>query len=196
MFAPAWSAIMKASELKRGNVVSIDGGVYMVREVQVQSPSSRSGNTLYKVQYRHVVTRQKLEHTYRGDDAVPEATFERRPVQLLFREPEACTFMDLEDYQQYTLDSGAIAAELPYLVDALEGVHALVSEGVVLGLELPATVELEVIECAPGMKGASAAARSKPATLSTGLVVQVPEYISPGDRVRVNTETGEYMARA
>lgn len=187
---------MKAGELKRGTAVSIDGNTYMVREVHVQSPSSRSGNTLYKVLYRNVLTRQKLEQTYRSDDDVQEVTFERRPVQLIFRQTDACTFMDLDDYQQYTLANEAIAGELAYLLDGLEGLHALVSEGVMLGIELPAAVDLEIIECAPGMKGASASARSKPATLSTGLVVQVPEYISPGERIRVNTATGDFMGRA
>ena len=187
---------MKASELKRGAAVSIDGNTYMVREVHVQSPSSRSGNTLYKVLYRNVLTRQKLEQSYRGDDDVQDVSFERRPVQLLYRQADACTFMDLGDYQQYTLDNQAIAGELPYLVDGLEGVNALISEGAMLGIELPAAVDLDIVECAPGIKGASASARSKPAMLSTGLVVQVPEYISPGERVRVNTATGEFMARA
>lgn len=187
---------MKASEPKRGTVVSIEGATYMVREVQVQSPSSRSGNTLYKVQYRHVVTRQKLDQTYRGDDQVQSVEFERRPLQLIFRQPEGCTFMDLQDYQQHTLGSEALEAELPYLSDGLVGLYALVAEGQVIGIELPPTVDLEIVECAPALKGASASARTKPATLTTGLVVQVPEYIAPGDRVRVNTETGQYMARA
>lgn len=187
---------MKASELKRGTVVSIDGGTYVVRDVQVKSPSSRSGNTLYKVLFRNVLTRQKLEASYKGDDPVQEVSFERRPVQLIYRQMDACTFMDLEDFQQYTLDAEALEGELPYLTEGLEGIHALVSEGTLLGLELPASVELEVTDCAPAMKAASASARSKPATLSTGLVVQVPEYIAPGERVRVNTATGEFMARA
>jgi len=187
---------MKASELRRGTVVSIEGATYMVREVQVQSPSSRSGNTLYKVQFRHVVSRQKLDQTYRSDDQIQVVDFERRPVQLIFRQAEGCTFMDLQDYQQYTLDNDALEAELPYLPDGLEGLHALVSEGQLLGIELPATVDLDIVDCAPALKGASASARTKPATLTTGLVVQVPEYIAPGDRVRVNTETGQYMARA
>jgi elongation factor P len=187
---------MKASELRRGTVVSIEGATYMVREVQVQSPSSRSGSTLYKVQFRHVVSRQKLDQTYRGDDQVQVVDFERRPVQLIFRQLEGCTFMDLQDYQQYTLDNDALEAELPFLIDGLEGLHALVSEGQLLGIELPPTVDLDIVDCAPALKGASASARTKPATLVTGLVVQVPEHIAPGDRVRVNTETAEYMARA
>jgi elongation factor P len=187
---------MKAGELKRGNVVSIDGSAYMVREVTVQSPSSRSGSTLYRVVYRNVVTRQRFEQTYRGEDPMQEVTFARRPIQLLYRQPESCTFMDLTDYQQYTLDNDALEGELPYLVDGLEGVYALVSGDTLLGIELPAAVALEVTECAPAMRGASASARTKPATLSTGLVVQVPEYITPGERVRVSTETGAFVARA
>lgn len=187
---------MKASEVKRGIVVSIEGATYMVREVLVQSPSSRSGNTLYKVHYRNVVSRQKLDVTYRGDDQVQAVDFERRPVQLIFRQAEGCTFMDLQDYQQYTLDNDALAAELPYLSDGQEGLYALVAEGQLLGIELPPAIELEIVDCAPPLKGASASARTKPATLATGLVVQVPEHIAPGDRVRVNTETGQYMARA
>ena len=86
--------------------------------------------------------------------------------------------------------------DLPYLTDGLEGIFALVADGNVLGVELPATVSLEITECAPAMKGASASARSKPATLSTGLVVQVPEYLTPGELIKVNTLTGKFMSRA
>ncbi|HEX9801980.1 MAG TPA: hypothetical protein VGB35_01890 [Gammaproteobacteria bacterium] len=73
---------------------------------------------------------------------------------------------------------------------------ALIADGVLLGIDLPSTVSLEIVECSPGIKGASAAARTKPATLSTGLVVQVPEFLAPGEVIKVNTETGEYMSRA
>ncbi len=187
---------MRASELKKGAVVSIGGDTYVVRELQIKAPSSRSGNTLYKVQYRNVVTRQKLEQTYRGDDVVQDVEFSRRPVQLLFREAQSCTFMDLEDYQQYAIGNDAVESELPYLVDGLEGVYALIVEGSLVGIELPGAVELEIVECSPGIRGASASARTKPATLSTGLVVQVPEYISQGERIRVNTGTGGFMSRA
>lgn len=186
---------MRANELKRGHVVEIDGSIYVVKEVQVKSPSSRSGNTLYKVEYRNVVTKQKFEQTYRGEDLVQEVEFTRRPVQLLYRESASCTFMDKESYEQYTFDNEAIEAELPYLVDGLDGIHALVANGTLLGIELPATVEMDIVECAPGIKGASASARTKPATLTTGLVVQVPEYLAPGERIKVNTATGEFMSR-
>lgn len=187
---------MKANELKRGQVVNLDGRICMVREVQVKSPSSRGGNTLYKVTYRDVLSRQKVEDTYKGDDVVNAADLVRRPVQLLYDEGDTTTVMDVEDYNQYTLDHDAIEAELPYMTDNMEGLMLLLVEGAPVALELPAAVELEVTECAPAMKAASSSARTKPATLTTGLVVQVPEYIAQGERIRVNTVTGEYMSRA
>lgn len=187
---------MKASELKKGAVISIEGNNYIVKEMQIKTPSSRSGNTLYKVTYRNVVTKQKFEQTYKGDEVLQEVEFSRRPVQLIFKETTSCTFMDSENYEQYTIDNEAIEGELPYLVDGLEGIYALIADNTLLGIELPGTIELEIVECAPGIKGASASARTKPATLSTGLVVQVPEYIAPGERIKVNTGSGEFISRA
>src|SRR5690606_35364532 len=113
---------------------------------------SRSGNTLYKVEYRNVVTKQKFEQTYRGEDLVQEVEFTRRPIQLLYQESASCTFMDKESYEQYTFDNEAIEAELPYLVDGLDGIYALVANETLLGIELPATVEMDIVECAPGIK--------------------------------------------
>lgn len=187
---------MRANELKKGGVVAIDGATYIVKEVQVKTPSSRSGNTLYRVVYRNVVTKQKFEQTYRGEDVVQEVEFTRRSIQLLYKESESCTFMDKETYEQYTVDNETIEAELPYLVDGIDGVYALIADNTLLGIELPAAVEMEIVECAPSIKGASASARTKPATLTTGLVVQVPEYLANGERIRVNTATGEFMSRA
>ena len=187
---------MKACDIKKGVAVSINGTIYIVKDVQVQSPSSRSGSTLYKVQFRDVVRKQKFDQTYKGDDLLQQVDFLRRPVQLLFKETDSCTFMDTDSYDQYALDNDALESELLYLVDGLENVYALIANEMVLGIELPASVELEIVECAPAIKGASASARTKPATLSTGLVVQVPEYIALGERIRVNTASGEFMSRA
>lgn len=187
---------MKASELKKGTVISIEGNKFLVKEVQVQSPSSRSGNTLYKVLARNVVSKQKLEKNFKGEDVVQEVEFYRRPVQLLYRETESCVFMDTETYEQFTLDNVSLEQELPFLADGLEGLMALISDGDLLGIELPGTVIMEIVDCAPSIKGASASARTKPATLPTGLVVQVPEYLSPGERIKINTINGEFVSRA
>lgn len=186
---------MKASELKRGLVLHIDGHTIFIKDVQVQTASSRSGNTLYKTRGYDLVSRQKFERGFKGDEVVTNVDFERRAVQFLYRDSEGCTFMDKETYEQYSLDDDSLEDDLPYLTDGLDGIHALIADGTLLGIELPATVLLEIIECAPAMKAASASARSKPATLSTGLVVQVPEYLTPGEQIKVNTLTGEFMSR-
>lgn len=190
------TATMKASEVKKGAVIQIDGRNIIVKDVAVQTASSRSGNTLYKVRGRDVVSRQKFEASYKGDETLQTVDFERRPVQFLFRDADACTFMDVESYEQYMLDNDALEDDLLYLVDGMEGLYALVADGALLAIELPATVVLSIVETAPAMKAASASARSKPATLSTGLVVQVPEYLAPGEQIKVNTGTGQFVSRA
>lgn len=187
---------MKANELKRGVLIQEDGQNIKIKQVAVQASSSRSGTTLYKVKGQNVVTRQKFEKNYRGDDVVTPVEILRKQIQLLYRDGEGCTFMDNETYEQYTIPDDSIEEELPYLKDGIEGVQALISEGVLLGIELPASVTLEIVECAPSMKAASSTSRTKPATLSTGLIVQVPEYLAPGETIKVNTETGAFMSRA
>jgi len=187
---------MKASELKKGLVIQVDGNNILIKKLQVQTSSSRSGSTLYKATGHNVVTRQKFERSYKGDEAVNAVDFSRRPVQLLYRDTEGCTFMDTETYEQHVVPDAALEDELLYLTDGIEGVSALIVDGNLLGIALPTSLLLDIVECSPGIKGASASARTKPATLSTGLVVQVPEYLSVGEKIKVNTDTGEFMSRA
>ena len=187
---------MKASELKKGLVLDVDGRKIIIKGLDVQSPSSRSGSTLYKVRGLDLVTRQKYENRFKGDEVVQTVEYSRRAVQYLYQDADSCTFMDKESYEQYMLGLDLLEDELRYLTDELDGISAMIADDTVLGIELPATVVLEIIETAPGMKAASASARNKPATLNTGLVVQVPEYLTPGERIKVNTATGEYISRA
>jgi elongation factor P len=187
---------MKASELKKGVVLLVNGRNVIIKGVDVQSPSSRSGSTLYKIRGHDVVNRQKFEASFKGEEVLQTVDFERRPVQFLYQDTDTCTFMDNETYEQYSLDKATIEEERRYLDDGLEGITALVADGAVLGIELPATVALEVVDTAPAMKAASSSARTKPATLKTGLVVQVPEYLTTGERIKINTVTGEFISRA
>src|SRR5210317_139688 len=103
---------MKTNELKKGMVVQIDGQNILIKQVQVQSPSSRSGSTLYKVTGRNVVTKQKFEKTYKGDENVESVDFTRRAVQLLYRDADGCTFMDSESYDQYIVAEADLEDEL------------------------------------------------------------------------------------
>ncbi len=186
---------MKACDLKKGMVVQVDGRNVLIREIQVQSPSSRSGNTLYKLRGRDLLSGQKFDSTYKGEEQLRDLDMERRMVQFLYADTLTCTFMDVQSYEQYVFDRQAIEDERQYMSAGLEGILALLVDGAPLAIELPSSVALTISECAPGIKGVSAAARTKPATLSTGLVVQVPEYLAPGESIKVNTATGEFISR-
>ncbi len=188
--------MFKASDLKRGDVVRIDGEAHIVETIRVQKPSARGAVTLYKFRFRNLKSKRKIDQALHGDDVLPEADFERRPVQYLYGEAAAITFMDLQDFSQFTLAKEEIEEEWPYLTEGIEGLSSISSEGRVLGLQLPSFIEVTVEETRPSVKGGSVNARTKPATLPTGLVVHVPEHISTGDRIRVDTRTGEYASKA
>ena len=187
---------MKASDLKKGQVLDIDGRNILVKDLDIQSPSSRSGSTLYKVRGVDIVNKQKYENRFKGDDTIQTVDFGRRAVQYLFQDADGCTFMDKESFEQYTLSREALEEELLYLSEELDGITALIADGTILGITLPATVVLEITDTAPGMKAASASSRTKPATLNTGLVVQVPEYLASGELIKVYSGSGEYISRA
>lgn len=186
-----------ASEVKKGHVIMLDGGIYIVKNVDVKSPSSRGANTLYKMRLNQFKTGVKRDESFTGDVFLPDVDLVRRPGQFLFREGDAYTFMDLEDYNQYTLDGDDISEDIiPFLTDGLEGLLLLLVDGEMLGVQLPASVVMEVMDTVPALKGGTAASRTKPASLVTGLVVQVPEYIAAGELIKINTETGKFMSRA
>lgn len=186
---------MKANEIKRGQVVSYNGNAVVIKQVHVQTASSRSGNTLYKFKGNEVVSGQKFEQSFKGDDNLDHVDIDRRAVQMLYRDADGCTFMDVENYEQYTVSDDRLEDELKYLTDGLEGINVLISDNVLLTIELPANVVLEIIDTAPAMKAASSSARTKPAELSTGLTVQIPEYLAVGELIKLNTETGEFISR-
>ncbi|GAL07157.1 translation elongation factor P-related protein [Photobacterium aphoticum] len=120
----------------------------------------------------------------------------KRPVAYSYADGENIIFMDTENYDQHTFNDSDIEDEMLFITEDTQGLHVILVDGKVVGLELPSTVELTIVETDPSIKGASASARTKPARLSTGLVVQVPEYISPEDRIVVNTAERKYSSRA
>jgi len=188
--------MFRASDLKKGDVVRIDGDPHIVETVKVQTPSARGAVTLYKLRFRNLKTKRIVDQSLHGDDVLPEADFERRPVQYLYGDAAAVTFMDLQDYSQFSLTKEEIEDEWPFLTEGVEGLIAISSEGRVLGLQIPTFINLTIVETRPSVKGGSVTARTKPATLSTGLVVQVPEYMAAGEVIRVDTRTGEYASKA
>lgn len=186
----------KANEIKRGAAIEVEGEPYVVRDIEVKSPSARGASTLYKFRLVNARTQQNIDRQFKGDDFLKDADITRRKVQYLYGAGDEFTFMDDEDYSQFTLNRDDLEDQLGYLVDGLGGIMALLIDGVPVAVELPAAVNLEIVDTAPAIKGASASARSKTARLSTGIEVQIPEYLETGEVIRVNTETGKYMSRA
>lgn len=187
---------MKAADIKRGSVVAINGQPHVAEQVEAKSPSSRGASTLYKIRFRNVQSGQKVDQSCKGDDVFPDVDLQRRAAQYSYRDGDDYVFMDQEDYSQYTLKGADLEEQRGYLTEGLAGIVVLLVEERVIGVELPQSVELEIVDTAPGLKGASATGCTKPATTDTGLEVQVPEYLSPGERIKVNTETGKFMSRA
>jgi len=186
----------KASELKRGDIIEINGVPHAVKQIESRSPSSRGASTLYKIRYNNLKTGQKLDESYKSDDFLKVADCIRVKVQYSYHDGESYVFMNTEDYTQYSLNNEDLAGQTEYLTEGLEGITALLMDDSVLGIELPGTIDFEITETAPGIKGSSATARTKSAILSTGLDVQVPEYLVTGEIIKINTATGKYMSRA
>lgn len=187
---------MLAKEMKPGVIVVNNGAPHLIEGVHVQSPSARGGATLYKFRARNLVTKQKTDITLKGTEGLDDADFQKRPVSLMYVDAEAAHLLDSESYQQYALPLADAEADLKFVTDGLEGIFALIYNGECVGLQLPTTVELNITECDPGVKGNSATGRTKPATTETGLVVQVPEYMKQGERIKVDTRTAEFLSRA
>ena len=185
----------KASELKRGMVVEINGQPHAVKQVEAKSPSSRGASTLYKIRYTNLQTGQKLDESYKGDDFLKDADCVKKALQYSYFDGENYVFMDMEDFSQYEQSPDDLEGQLGYLTEGLEGIFGLIMDGKLIGVELPQTISLKITDTAPGIKGATATGRTKPATLSTGLEIQVPEYLEVDDTVKVNTQTGKFMSR-
>ncbi len=186
----------KANELKQGTAIEINGEPYVVKTIDVRNPTSRGATTLYKVRFTHMKTRQKLDETFKSDDMLKLADCSKVNVQYSYQEADTYYFMNSETYEQYSLNRDDIEEQIPYLTDGLEGIVMLLMDDAALGIQLPTTIALQIVETPPAMKGASATSRTKTARLTTGLEIQVPEYIESGETIKVNTETGKFSSRA
>lgn len=188
--------MLRASDLKTGMLIDINGIPHIVKQLEAKSPSARGAATLYKIRYNNMQTGQKLDESYKGDDMLKEAECERVPVQYSYQEGDNWVFMNSDDYTQYEIADAELEDIKAYITEGLEGMNALIMDGKLLAILMPPHVALAIVETPPSMKGSSATSRTKPAKLSTGLEVQVPEYLEQGELVKVSTTTGKYMSRA
>lgn len=186
----------KAGDLKKGMVVEINGVPHAVKQLEAKSPSSRGASTLYKVRFTNLKTGQKLDESYKSDDMLKDADCQRLNVQYSYLDGEHYTFMNMDDFSQYSLSGDDLEGQIEYLSVGLEGIVALIMDGAILAIELPPSVTMEIVETDPSIKGASATGRTKPAKFSTGLEIQVPEYLEAGAMVKINTVTGGFISRA
>jgi elongation factor P len=184
---------IQATRVKKGMLIKQGDDLYRVLDFQHVTPGNLRG--FVRVKFRNIRTGTLSDQKLRSEDIVERATLDERAMQYLYRDGEAFHFMDTDTYEQLHISEEVLGDAVNYLVpDAVIDVEFYGSEPV--GIELPVTVDLTVEETAPGIKGATASAQVKPARLETGLVVQVPPFVNTGDKIRVSTETGEYLSRA
>ena len=184
---------IQATRMRKGMLVKIDNDLFRVLELQHVTPGNLRG--FVRAKFRNIRSGTLSDQKLRSEDFVERATLDEKNMQYMYSSGEDYYFMDTETYDQIHISSEALGDSVNYLVpEMVIQVEFYGDEPV--GIELPQTVDLRVVDTVPAIKGATASAQLKPATLETGLVVQVPPFIAPGDRIRVNTETGEYQSRA
>ena len=186
-------ASLQATRLKKGMLIKMDQDLFRVLDLQHVTPGNLRG--FVRVKMRNIRSGVLADNRFRSEDTVERAVLDEREMQYLYQDGDDYYFMDTSSYEQVHITSEALGDSVNYLIaEMLINVEFYGSEPV--GIELPQTVDLVVQDTAPAIKGATASAQLKPATLETGLVVQVPPFVNVGDRIRVNTESGEYQARA
>ena len=184
---------VQSTRLRKGMLIKLHDDLYRVMDVTHLTPGK--GKAFVQSRMRSVKAGTLLDHKFRSAEFVERAVLDDREMQFTYRDGEAFHFMDLETYEQLEMTAETLGDSVNYLLPEAT-IKVSLFEGEPVGLDLPMTVDLKVEETAPAIRGATANAQLKPATLETGLVVQVPPFISNGDMVRVNTETGEYQSRA
>ena len=181
------------ADLRPGQAIEVEGQPFLILSAKFGRKSQGKANNVTKL--RNLKTGSVISKTFSGADQITQADVGYRHVQYLFGNDEMYTFMDLKDYNQFELPAESVGDAKEYLVDGLE-LDVLLFDDKPIAVRLPATVDLLVKETIPGVRGDTAQGGTKPATLETGLTIHVPLFISEGEKVRVNTERGEYVERA
>ena len=185
--------MIAASDLKAGMTFEQDGKLIKVMEASHHKPGK--GNTVMRMKLKDVRTGSTTDTTMRPDEKVKKAHIDTKPVQYLYSQDDMAIFMDLETYEQYEVPTALIEEELKYLLENMEVKIQFYGEEVI-GLTLPTTVTLRVAETQPSIKGATVTGSGKPATMETGLVVNVPDFVEADELLEINTAEGTYLKRA
>lgn len=185
-------ATISTNDLKNGVVLDIDGQLWTVIWFQHHKPGK--GNTVVRSKLKHVLTGKVVDRTFNSDTKVESASVDRREMQYLYHDGEAYVFMDTDTYEQLNISEDVVGDAKSYLLENANATVAL-HDGNPLYIDLPASVELEITYTEPGLQGDRSTGGTKPATVETGLQIQVPLFISTGERVKVDTRDGSYLGR-
>jgi elongation factor P len=186
-------AAVSTNDLKRGMSLDLPEGLFQVVDFQHVKPGK--GGAFVRTTLRNMRNGGQSDRTFRADEKLEQAVIDKREMQYLYRDGPDFVFMDNESYDQLTVPPASIAEAANYIVDGSTVVLQMYGDEIV-GSDLPAAVELNVTETEPGIQGDRVSGARKPATLETGLTVQVPLFVNPGDRIKVDTRTAEYITRA
>jgi elongation factor P len=184
---------ISTNDLKNGMALNLPEGLVTVVEFQHVKPGK--GGAFVRTKLKNVRNGAVLDRTFRADEKVALAVIDKRDMQFLYREGDHYVFMDNETYDQLHVAQENVGNAVNYLKEGDSAVLPMYKDEVI-GVDLPAAVELEVRDTEPGIQGDRVSGARKPATLETGLVVQVPLFVNPGERIKVDTRTGEYLSRA
>jgi len=184
--------MIKATEIRNGIAIKHEGEVYLI--VNFQHVAKGNKRSYMQVTMRNLKTGQLIDVRFRAADSVEEAFIERKPIEYLYSQGAEHVFMHLDTYEQVSLGNDIVGNALDYLKPNTQ-VEATIYDGNIVSIELPTTVELQITDTPPVVKGATATNQNKDATLETGLRIKVPPFIEPGEVVKVDTRTGEYVER-
>jgi elongation factor P len=185
--------MISTNQFKNGMHIDVDGTVYRIVEFQHVKPGK--GGAFVRTKLKNLRSGAVLDRTFRADEKVKFATIDKRDMQFLYREGSDYVFMDNENYEQLHVSEANVGNAVNFLKEGDTAVLPMYNNEVI-GIDLPAAVELEVRDTEPGMQGDRVSGARKPATLETGLVVQVPLFVNVGERIKVDTRTSEYLSRA
>lgn len=185
--------MISVNDFRTGLTIEVDGGIWRVMDFQHVKPGK--GAAFVRSKLRNLRTGAVQEKTFRAGEKVEKAQIENNKMQYLYASGDQHVFMNMESYEQVELPASSIEYELKFLKENME-VYIMMFQGETLGVELPNTVVLEVAETEPGIKGDTASGGTKPATLETGLIVQVPFFVNQGDKLIINTTDSSYVSRA
>jgi elongation factor P len=184
--------MISTGELRKGVVIELDGELWQI--LDYHHIKMGRGSAQVRIKLKNVKRGQTVERSFQAGDRWPRAQLDRRPVQFLYKDGDDYHFMENETYDQFALTAEQLSDVALYLKDGMS-VDRTSYQGETIGIELPVTVDLSVVETEPGFAGDTQTGARKPATTETGLVVQVPIFVGEGDTIRVDTRTGEYQTR-